>query len=270
MLISGRIARYEDCLLPMLIKENKYEIHLHLSINDYYSEYYDMVKKDLFEYLKTFNIEKFKIPKNFLNENKLTVNQIVEGIRGPHNQLSMFYNDKISMKNATSYADQNDFEYDAYLKFRPDIIAKNFPFIETINSKEFLIHSAIPYVQSFCPVVDENKKRLSEEIKVPWVCDAIAYGNRMSMIEYCNTYDYVIRVNSLFNYPINFEPCLTQSLYSKSISIKFFKYKYLLDKNRRVFDKNIIDERANIKDAENQLDILDYKKFYKKKPRPQH
>lgn len=34
MLISGRIARYESCLLPILNNSDCHEIHLFISVND--------------------------------------------------------------------------------------------------------------------------------------------------------------------------------------------------------------------------------------------
>jgi hypothetical protein len=45
----------------------------------------------------------------------------------PYNCLSMYYNDMITFNVACNYADDNNFEYDLYLKFRSDIIADNIP-----------------------------------------------------------------------------------------------------------------------------------------------
>ena len=158
----------------------------------------------------------------------------------------MFYNDRNAFDMAVKYADENEFEYDAYMKFRSDIISDDFP--QIIKTDEYKIFSVIPLCQYVCPIVNRELKIL-EHINgdgspvmdkcVPWISDAIAYGNRKSMNTYCDTYNFVMEINNDWggNYPINFEPCVTQNIYDKKMSFEYFNHRYALDRNRRIFDK---------------------------------
>ena len=101
-----------------------------------------------------------------------------------------------------------------------------------------------------CPIVNVKDKCLDLSKWIYWVSDAIAYGNEISMQKYTSTIDFVLSMNDLFDYPINFEPCLTQSLYHHRVKISYFKTKYFLDRNRRVFDFDLKDPRDKIKLSE--------------------
>ena len=75
---------------------------------------------------------------------------------------------------ATKYADENGFEYDAYLKYRSDLIADDMPDIQkTVERKVF---SVVPSCDFTEPLVNRETKTLGPE--VPIVSDAVAYGNR--------------------------------------------------------------------------------------------
>ena len=65
LLISGRIARYEVCLIPFLKKNTQYTIDLFASINDDESKYYDLVRSELSPWLKGLHIQKYKLPEDF-------------------------------------------------------------------------------------------------------------------------------------------------------------------------------------------------------------
>lgn len=236
VLISGRSVRYEVCLLPIL-KNSKYDIDLFISINDTPCKYYNIMQDRLLPWLKGFYICPYTIPKNFVeNIHPLTSKQCIDGKFLPFNVLSMFFNDANAFNMAKKYADRNKFEYDAYLKFRSDIIADDFPKI--IRTDEYKIFSTIPLCFSNCGIVDRELGIVNENIKVPWVSDAVSYANRKSMEIYCKTYDFTIQINQKFdgNYHIHYESCLTQNLYDNKIDIHHFNYNYGLDKNRRIFD----------------------------------
>ena len=235
VLISGRAARYELCLLPLLQK-NKYNFDLFVSVNDNHSKYYDNMESDLHPWLKELYIEPYFVPKEFVNTHPQTIRQYINEEFVPHNIMSMYFNDKNAFQMATKYADRNKFEYDAYLKFRSDIISDDMPDIQKSNEKK--VFSAIPSCDFNTPIVNRESKTYGDE--VPIVSDAIAYGNRQTMADYCNAYDFVLEVNKEWNgnYLLNFENCLTQQVYDKGLPIQRFNYPYKLDGNRRIFDVN--------------------------------
>ena len=246
VLISGRCVRYEVCLLPLLQK-TKYDVDLFLSINDIDKPYYDKLRENLSPWIKGFYLEKFDLPKDFSNTHWRSLRQEIDGKYIPLHTMSMFFNDMNAFNMATKYADDNGFEYDNYLKFRADLIVDEFP--EFIKSEELKIFSSVPRCDFRVPIVDRENKQLNGS--VPIVCDAVAYGNRNSMRNYCDTYNFVLDINEHFdgNYPINFEDTLTHQVYDKDIPVERFNYKYLIDKNRRIFDnyKTIINSSGSVR-----------------------
>lgn len=227
VLISGRAARYEFCL-KSLLEKNKNEYDLFISVNDEPCKYYDVMKGSLQPWLKGLEVKPYLLPDDFENYHPETVRQIVNGKFVPQNVISMYYNDMNAFNMATKYADENGFEYDAYLKFRSDIIASDMPNIQ--KTDELKIYSAVPLCDFTCQTLDG--------IEVPIVCDAVAYGNRKSMKEYVDTYNFVLDMNEKMSgdYRIHFETCLTQSIYHKKVLVERFHYSYMLDGNRRIFD----------------------------------
>lgn len=238
ILISGRLKCYETRLLPLL-KNSNYDIDLFISINAERDEYHNKALNDLSKWLKGEYICTFLVPQEYKN---IFIN-LNSGINEPlpYNQLSMFFNDRKCFELATEYADNNKFEYDAYMKYRSDIITDELPDIKTKN--DYKIFSVVPWNNYYSSVIDRSKPtiynsagdwRLPETINIPWVSDAIAYGNRISMDAYTQTYNYCLEMNQLWNgyYPIAFEPSLCQNIYDKKIPVEFFHQPYSLDPSR--------------------------------------
>ena len=227
VLISGRAARYEVCLIHAL-KKRKYDYDLFISVNDNPCKYYDVMKDKLSPWLKGLEISPYNIPKGFKNSHKDSVTQYVNGEFVAQNVMSMYYNDMKAFNMATNYADDNGFEYDAYLKYRSDLMVNDMPDIK--NTDELKIYSAVPSC-------DFTRKTI-DGIEVPIVSDAIAYGNRKSIECYTNTYNFVLDMNEKFDgdYMLHFETCITQNVYHKNVPVERFNYPYKLDGNRRIFD----------------------------------
>lgn len=241
LLISGRATRYDVCLIPFLLNNsNKYEIHVFMSINDENSdcEYFIKMKTLLKDWLKSCIIKKYIIPEDFANTfndkesiskrlNNIQCNlQKINGKFLPYNCLSMYYNDNLNFKNACNYADENNFEYDCYMKYRSDIMNSVIP--EIVVSDEVKIYC----VEPICNFISNGL------FNFPIVSDAFSWGNRKSMSIYCNTYDYVLGLNKEYNgkYFIAFECSLTDNIYENKVPIYYTKIHYSLDINRRMFD----------------------------------
>lgn len=231
MLISGRAVRYEVCLLPFLQTIKDHEIHLFMSINDEDSEYYDVMRMKLEAWVKDVYIKPFVFPKPFhYTSTKRWGHQCIDGEWLPYNILSMYWNDTNAFKLATEYADTNGFEYDYYMKFRSDICVESMPILELPFDKLPILY----FVKLIMLVKYEYCGNLKE-----CVSDAWAWGSRKTMEQYCKTYSYVL--NKLHekngDYYIMFEPCISDNMYENSIEVKMIEHPYLLDRNRRIFDK---------------------------------
>jgi len=266
MLISGRIARYESCLLPILNNSDYHEIHLFISVNDKHKDckYYKDMKINLQKWLKFICIKEFIIDKEIFtifNPNisiathKLQVNlQKVNDKFVPNNALSMYYNDMITFNEACQYADNNGFEYDLYLKFRSDIIANDIP-KHIIKPLPIEIH-----LYNHTPLCNFTSGGI---YKKPIICDAYAWGNRNTMKIYCNTYNYVFNKTKLYNgtYYISFECSLTDNIYEHNVDHSFHYYGYRLDRNRRMFDNIMEDSRCPISNStERNVDVNEFNK----------
>ena len=90
----------------------------------------------------------------------------------------------------------------------------------------------VPWCNSTSPVVTRDP--LGYGIDVPWVSDAIAYGNRNSMQVYTETYNFCMEMLELFEgrYPCNFEPSVTQNTYDKFLRVEYFNKPYTIDPSR--------------------------------------
>ena len=238
VLISGRLKCYESCLIPLL-ESCDYDVDLFISINAERDDYHNQALNNLSKWLKGEYICPYVIPQHykdiFINMNSGTNEPL------PYNQLSMFFNDQKAFKLATQYADDNNFEYDVYMKYRSDIITNSLPSIQT--TKEYKLFSVVPWNSHHSPVIDRSKPTiyngpgdwyLQETINAPWVSDAIVYGNRIVMDAYTKTYEYCLELNELWKglYPIAFEPSVTQNAYDKGLEVKYFSAPYTIDPSR--------------------------------------
>ena len=269
MIISGRISRYEVGLLKTLNNNNIHEIDLFVSINSEECEYINNAKSDLSEWIKGWYVSPYEIDKLFFDLIKpeeweiskrignLCSCQLINNKYIPYNAMSMFFNDKNAFEMAKKYADDNNFEYDCYMKYRSDIIDTNIP-----EKLEFYPQTLI----SNTPICQFNGNGI---YKVPIVCDAWAWGDRSVMSVYFSTYDYVLNkvINTDGHYFVNFEDNITDNIYENNIQVHFVKHRYYLDVNRRIFDKtwengNITDTRnVNISGALEPIDIKSISKL---------
>lgn len=227
LLISGRLKCYETCLLPLL-QGSSYKIDLFVSVNDKESSYYEQAKINLSSWLRGLYVKPYCFPDKF-NEIFVNVNTNLPEPK-PYNPMSMFFNDRKAFNMAVEYADTNEFEYDAYMKYRSDIITSSFPEIKKSNN--FEIFSVVPWCNHTAPLVVRDP--IGYGNLVPWVSDAIVYGNRNSMRAYTDTYNFCLEMLELFDgrYPCNFEPSVTQNSYDKNLSIQYFNNPYTIDPSR--------------------------------------
>jgi len=239
VLISGRAARYEVCLIHALEKR-KYDYDLFISVNDEPCKYYEIMEERLKYWIKGLKIKPFLLPEDFENHYSHPIagwspKQNINGKFVPHHVMSMFYNNTEAFNMAIKYADDNGFEYDSYLKFRSDIVIDDFPNIQKTDN--LLIYSVIPVQCNFTvPILNRENNSLGKH--VPIVSDCIAYGNRKSMKIYCEAYNYILETNRLLNnnYQIHGESCCTQNIYHNNVPVERFNYTHKFDRNRKIFD----------------------------------
>jgi len=233
LLISGRAARYEVCLLPML-ENTKHEIDIFMSINDENTdcEYYKEMRNTLSKWLKKCVISKYEIPQSFIDVFKPKVHWIcLQKINEnwlPMNVLSMYANDKIAFNYATTYADENNFEYDCYMKYRTDMILDNV--FEEIPIGDNVLYTADPV----CYFQTHGIHKVTDITDDNWI-----WGTRGMMQKWSGVYDYILEMNIKYNgeYYIAYEDSITDYIIDKEIPYTTFHYKYGLDRNRRIFDK---------------------------------
>ena len=130
ILISGRITRYDVCLVNFLNNISiTHDADLFISINDENNEcdYFKIMRKKLKQWIKCCEIKKYVIPQEIIDifnpnesigyfKNQANL-QKINNKWLPYNCLSMYYNDNNCYKMALNYADINNFEYDVFLKF---------------------------------------------------------------------------------------------------------------------------------------------------------
>ena len=263
LLISGRAARYEVCLLPFLLNNSKnYDFHLFMSINDKNSDclYYNEMKKELSKWLRKVEIKEYLIPEEIVNifkpSNKVSL-QKINNKWLPYNCLSMYYNDNRSFNMAVEYEKENNIKFDFYMKFRSDII--NFTLPHPIPFKKNHLHSCVP----LCHFQTKGIH------KIMCISDAIAWGCRETMELYTNCYQFALKkiIEKEGDYYIAFEDTITDNVIENNINYSFHKLDYQLDVNRRIFDKTWegkVGERNdsrqhNIRRAKNPIDIISVK-----------
>jgi hypothetical protein len=232
VIISGRATRYNECLLPILEKTH-YDVDLYVSINDSPCQYYEVMKNKLLKWLKGVYISPYIIPEGFENEfidDDKHCYQYINNKWVPRNQLSMYWNDRNAFSMATAYADNNGFEYDAYMRFRADIFNTSFPDIDIIEKDKLVLYSIYP--QCIFESYGIYKRSI---ISSDWV-----WGNRKTMAVYCNTYDYVLELNKTMDYKyiFHFESNHTDNTVHNKIDIRYVNIEYSVDRNRKIFDIN--------------------------------
>jgi hypothetical protein len=232
ILISGRAARYEVCLLPILIN-CKYDVDLFLSINDEDCEYYKVMRAKLEPWLKGVYIQPIVFPTGFecvYQQHYMYAYQKIGDKWLPRNQLSMYYNDKNAFEMATKYENEHGFEYDTFMRFRSDICNTQIPNLTPLEKDELLLYSIDP----LCKFISFGKH------KVPIVSSDWVWGNKKTMSLYCNTYDYVLEQNTKAKgkYLFHFESNHTDCMIDHGVKIKYVPVMYHVDVNRKIFDKN--------------------------------
>ena len=249
MIISGRAARYDVCLLPILEACN-YEIDLFLSINDNDGLYYIVMREKLAKWIKGLYINPYSIPENFKNEftpNDFTrCYQKINGIWLTRNQLSMYYNDSNAFKMACNYSVEHGFEYDIFMRFRSDIFDTLMPTISPVDPSTLVLHS----IASLHLNTTFGKHR-RQPVSSDWV-----WGNKKTMDIYCNTYNYVLKENELSNgkYLFHFESNHTDNMVDNGIHIEYHSIKYNTDANRKLFDDTWkLNEDGSINDSRQVL-----------------
>jgi len=233
-IITGRIAMYEIGLLHTL-KNSNHEIDVFMSLNGEDCEYYDVMKTRLKPWLKYCNIQNFKLDKEFCEKIKpnnwpnRTHCRYVDNYFVPYNVMSMYYNEKIAINQAINYADDKNFEYDCYFKYRSDLL--NVIIKDDLPIKKDGLHlfSPIPNCQFITHGIH----------KVPTACGSWAWGNRETMKIYCNTYDYVIKKTEEMdgNFFISFECSLMDNLVDNNVTYEFIDYPYYYV----IYDKTLPD-----------------------------
>lgn len=240
VLISGRAARYEACLLPIL-KSSPHTIDLFMSINDNDDEYYELMRTELAQWLKGVYIKPYELPEGF----ETTYNgefwkdfQEVNGKFVPLFLMSRFYNDNKAFKMATEYADSNKVDYDFYVRFRSDIFNIQLDDFGT-PSDELRIYSA----PAPCHFLCFSKHR------VPAISCDVFWGNRKSMAVICNTYEYVLSQNKEnIDYIIHAESCIVDNLIDSGVPYAVIPKSITYDRNRKIFD-TIKDTRPPLKES---------------------
>ena len=243
--ISGRITRYEDCLLPIL-KKCPYDVDLFISINSIECEYNMNMKQILEPWLKDCFIQPFSMPESWNHNHPHNYGyQLINNKYIPYNQMSMFYNDYNCIQMIEKYSKNNNIHYDCIMKLRADMFDYDWPTLSEVNEDETCIYSVFPQLNF-------RSHGLFHEVIVS---DAWVWGNMKSMKVYCDTYNFVIYILDEQNgdYYINFEDCVTDNVYYNNLSVIYKPISYKLDANRRIFDTI----RRNAYSIPNSFDPVD-------------
>jgi hypothetical protein len=231
VLLSGRITRYENCLLPILEKY-KGDLDLFISVNDTDGLYYDDVRINLSPWLKGIFIQPYIFPPNFKCEYKndyIYCFQKVDGKWMPRNQMSMYWNDRKAFQMACEYAEKHSFEYDVFMRFRADLFNTSLPEIKSMNHDELNLFT----VKHFCEF-----KTFAMHSRDPVSSDWV-WGNKKTMSIYCNTYDFVLQtLEKIPNYLIHFESNHTDCMIENKIKLTTVNITYNTDSQRKAFDEN--------------------------------
>jgi hypothetical protein len=235
LLISGRIARYEACLIPFLKKNTHYTIDVFASINDDDGKYYDLVRSELSPWLKDIYIQRYKLPVDFHHTHDFNhAYLLIDGVYRPYTHMSMYFNDMNACNMAIQYSNKNNFNYDCIMKYRADIINEQMPDLTTMNPN---------VVYSNEPVCDITSYGLYPRKVMSATWD---WGSPDVMKKYAETYNYVLETlkNLNGNYVIHFESNVTDNCCDKKMEIVYVNVPFRLDANRRLFDDKFGERNA--------------------------
>jgi hypothetical protein len=233
ILLSGRITRYELCLLPILNKKDyNYQVDLFIAVNDTDWEYYNDVREACKPYLKGLYIKPYIFPEEFEcdfkgNDGRYAY-QLINNKWLPRNQLSMYFNDKKAFEMACEYEKENNFEYDYFMRFRADLFNTSLPKLKEIEKDEPIFFS----VQHPCDFQTFGIYK-TKPVSSDWV-----WGNKKAMEIYCSTYEYVLEENRKNKIIFHFESNHTDRIISSNMPIQFIIHYYNIDTNRKIYDDN--------------------------------
>lgn len=166
VIVSGRIAMYEVGLSSIL-ESSKHDIDLFVSLNGENCEYYDKMKCRLKNWLKFCNIEVYKLDEAFCKSLKTSYwpnthhCKIVDDFFVPYNVMSMYYNEKKAFNAAVKYYQENNFEYDCFMKLRSDIVNVKIDEIKEYTREGLYLYSALPGI-SFISKGIHNRQIVSD------------------------------------------------------------------------------------------------------------
>ena len=232
MLLSGRVTRYESCLIPIL-EASPYTVDLFISVNGDDCEYYQCMREKLSKWIQGVYIQPFILPDKFetrfIDDDRHCYQQI-DGKWLPRNQLSMYWNDRNAFQMACEYETTTQTPYDCFMRFRADIIHTHLPPLQPIDTNELKLYSIYPHCM-FDSYGIHRRNILSSD----WV-----WGNRKTMSIYCNTYAYVLKKNEELggSYLFHFESNHTDCMVEHNVFIEYKHINYKVDKHRKVFDTN--------------------------------
>ena len=129
------------------------------------------------------------------------------------NTLSMYYFNKVAFKLCKKYAEKQCIEYNALMKFRPDII----------NSKMVDIGDVVENTVYIPKYNDWNGG----------INDQIAYGNMKTMEKYCTLFDTIYNnLDNVADYYLHPERMLLRHIITYKIDVQRVDYLYKLNSNR--------------------------------------
>jgi len=157
---------------------NMYDIDVFMSINDDYSEYYDLF------------IERLKIKAYFFERHEKSYKKdwFPKFRRIPEDDefvwykiSSAYYNNKKAFELISDYQKEHDIKYDIVIKFRADAICQNM--LEFEKTEPHTVY--LPFGGDNCYNYDNSG------ITYPGVQDHLAYGDFETMKIYSSVYDSI-------------------------------------------------------------------------------
>jgi hypothetical protein len=210
LFISGRLIGFNEYLLPFINKlKSKYNIYVFFSINTFsLDKNYNLetITNDLKNQLENsfgdIYFEEYKMPKKYVeNRIKNEVNMF------QYNCLSCFYNDFRNMVLIEEFENNNNINFDVICKTRSDMMCPKIDYDFIIDNKEDLIirHNPSFLLRHWGHCYSNTPFMIS---------DTFAYGNKLSMIYYVSTYDFILKndISMNGNYNQTFEIFLTDSI----------------------------------------------------------